>query len=419
MKNKPLAILSPLCLCLFAGSAWAELEPFSFGASENLQHQSNLGHNDAPVADWVSTTELNAAINEPLGRDKLVATGAVDFNRYKRSHHLNSTGYQAGAVFDWNTVGDLSGALGADSHRRQFFQGETADFSFGGLPPTTTLVRNMQTDNHAFINATLGAQARWSIFGGADANRRTFSEEAYRINDQRQWSTNLGTRISPSPDLSFGVTGNYVRGDYPQGGLVLTPSGVVPTQSNFNSKSVSATTRWQVSGNTRMDGSLGYTSYFSDSFGGTRHFMNGALNFAWTPPSHLTFNLALKRSADADATSAGITHDPQGANALNGTSINNSAHLEAVYAFTAKTSLNASEDYTDRKYENLITPVGVVSGTTRTQRFFLTAHFLPTRTTDVSCGVGRETRHADESLRDLARSYNDNYVQCMAAIRFD
>jgi len=413
LKNKPLAILSPLCLCLFAGSAWAELEPFSFGASENIEHQSNLGHTaSSETADWISKTEFSAALDEAVGRDKLVANAALDINRYKHSHHLNSTGYQAAAAFDWNTIGDLSGSLGADSRRRQFFQGETADFSFGGNPPSTALVRNLQTDNHAFVNAMLGGQARWAIFGGADANRRTFSEQAYRINDQRQWSTNLGTRVAPSPDLSFGVTGNYVRGDYPQGGPGLT-------QSNFNSKSVSATTKWQVSGNTRMDASLGYTSYYSDAFGGTRHFMNGALNFAWTPPSHLTFNLALKRSADADASQAGITHGPLGASSLNGTSINNVAHLEAIYAFTVKTSLNVSEDYTDRKYENLLTLAGPVSGSTRTSRFFVTAHLQPTRTTDFSCGAGRETRHADASLIALTQSYTDNYVQCTAAITFN
>ncbi|MFL6697576.1 MAG: hypothetical protein ACJ8GJ_10450 [Vitreoscilla sp.] len=413
MKNKSLAILSPLCLCLFAGSAWAELEPFSFGASENLQHQSNLGHSPTnETADWISTTEFSAGINEPVGRDKLVASAAVNFNRYKRLHSLNSTGYQAGAEFDWNTIGDLSGALGVDSHRRQYFYGETSEFSFLGEAPTTVLVRNLQTDNHAFARVTLGGQSRWSIFGGADANRRNFSNEAFHVADQRQWSTNLGTRYATSPDLAFGVTGTYVRGDYPQG-------SITGTQSNFNSKSAAATTRWQVSGNTMMDGSLGYTAYYSDAFGGTRHFMNGTLNWVWKPPSHLTFTLGLKRSADADTSSVGITNAPQGASSLNGTSINTGAHLDATYAFTPKTSLSASTDYTERKYEDLLTVAGPVSGTTRTARFFLTVHYLPTRTTDVSCGAGRETRHADASLFQAAPGYNDNYVQCLASIHFD
>ena len=411
MKNKPLAILSPLCLCLFAGGARAELEPFSLGASENLQHQSNLGRSETNrMADWTSTTEFNAGLDQALGRDKLLASAAVDFNRYKKSHSLDSTGYQVATELDWNTIGDLSGAIGADSRRRQYFYGETAEFSFGSAAPTT-LVRNLQTDNHAFARATLGGQARWTIFAGGDVNRRRFSNDLFRANDERQWSANLGTRYSTSPDLSFGITGSYVRGDYPQGSLL-------GTQSNFNSKSVSATTRWQVSGNTRTEGSLGYTSYYSDAFGGTRHFMNGSLNWVWTPPSHISVNLALKRSADADSPAIGNT-GVLGASSLNGTAINTVAHLGATYTLTAKTSLDASAEYTQHKYEDLVTFAGTVTGSTRTSRFFLTAHYLPTRTTDLSCGAGREIRHADASLLGLAPAYTDNFLQCIASIRFD
>ena len=158
MKNKSLATLSPLCLALFAGSAWADLEPFSFGASEQIQHQSNLGHTDSSktpnVSDWNSTTTLSGAISEPVGRDKLLVTGDVDFDRYKRSHNLDSTGYNAAAEFDWNTVGDLSGSLGADSHRHQYFYGESSEFTIVGASTGTTIVKNLQTDNHVFARAT-------------------------------------------------------------------------------------------------------------------------------------------------------------------------------------------------------------------------------------------------------------------------
>ncbi len=418
MKNKSLATLSPLCLALFAGSAWADLEPFSFGASEQIQHQSNLGHTDSSrtpnVADWNSTTTLSGAISEPVGRDKLLVTGDVDFDRYKRSHNLDSTGYNAAAEFDWNTVGDLSGSLGADSHRHQYFYGESSEFTIAGASTGTTIVKNLQTDNHVFARATLGGQSRWTIFGGTDASKRNYSNETFNVNDEHQWSGDLGTRYSTSPDLSFGVTGNYVRGVYPEG-------STAHTESNFNSKVISATTQWQVSGNTRMDGSLGYTSYYSDAFGGTRHFMNGSLNWVWTPPSHLTFSLNLKRSADADTLSSSGNGQVVSASTLNGTAINNDAHLDATYAFTPKTSLEASADYINRKYLPQQVQGIEVSGSTRTSRFFLTAHFQPTRTTDLSCGGGRETRHADDSLasKNLAASYTDNYVQCMASIHFD
>jgi hypothetical protein len=174
-----------------------------------------------------------------------------------------------------------------------------------------------------------------------------------------------------------------------------------------------------------MDGSLGYTAYDSDAFGGTRHFMNGQLTLGWTPPSHLSFKLLLKRSADADTPTLG-GDQVLGASSMNGTSINTVASLVTTYAFTAKTRLEFSADYNQRKYEDLITALvdasgslRTVSGSTRTARFFLTAHFQPTRTTDLSCGGGRESRHADASLLGLAPGYVDNYLQCTASIHFD
>jgi len=416
MKMKPVAILSPMCLCLFAGTARADLEPFSFGASETVQHQSNLNHTDdgqvAPVSDWISTTEFSAALDQALGRDKLVAAAEVDFNRYKRTHGLDATGYKASAEFDWNTVGDLSGAIGADSQRRQYVYGETADPT-PGTPAVVINARNLQTDNHAFARIALGGESRWTIFGGFDANQRNYSNEIFDANEERQWSTNVGTNYSTSPDLSFGLTGSYVRGEYPHG---LASGGA----SDFNSRSISATTKWQASGNSAVDASVGFTSQDNDALTSDQHFINGSFNWTWTPPSHFTVVFGLKRSSNADTGTTGATTGIVNVNNLNGTSINNVAHLDVMYEVTAKIKLEATADYTQRRYSDLkLLDSTDVSGMTRTSRFYLTAHYQPTRTIDLSCGGGREIRRIDSGLADITPAYTDTYYQCVAGIRFD
>ena len=72
LNNKPLAILSPLCLALYATGAHAALEPFSFKASETIKHESNVNHaqDQSKRADWISNTELTAALtpNDPIDR---------------------------------------------------------------------------------------------------------------------------------------------------------------------------------------------------------------------------------------------------------------------------------------------------------------------------------------------------------------
>jgi len=102
LNNKSLAILSPLCLALYAAGAHAALEPFSFGASETLKHESNVGHQQDQFArtDWISNTEVKAAIDEALGRGKLGVDAGVNYNAYKRQDNLNSWGYHAGAQLD-------------------------------------------------------------------------------------------------------------------------------------------------------------------------------------------------------------------------------------------------------------------------------------------------------------------------------
>jgi hypothetical protein len=413
LKNKPLAMLSPLCLCLFAGSAWADLEPFTVGASETVVHDSNISRDDANrISDWYSTTELRAGVNQALGRDQLIGNAAVNYTGYRDQvdHDLDSFGYQGALRLDWSTIGDLSGSLGGDAGRRRYDYGfEDASGALQG--------RNLETDSHEFAKISLGGLARWNIFAGFDANRRRFSSTTYEVNDEQQWSQSLGTTYSTSPDLSFGITGNYTRGEYPN---YVTSSG------NFDSKIVSATTKWQASGNSLLNASLGYTQQNSD-LQPTLRFVNGSLSWNWSPPSRFSVSLAMSRSTDGGAASGTAT-------SLTDRSLNTTGSLNVSYAMTAKISLVAGGQYIHRKYADVTVPAVlpngsvdpnpaddvVVSGTNHSTRFSLSAHYQPTRTTDLSCGAAHEVRASGSiAVLQIAPNYTDNTVQCAASINFD
>ncbi len=437
MKNKSLAILSPLCLCLYAAGARAELEPFSFTASESLQHQSNPTRtwDSQKTADWISVTEFSAALDEAVGRSKLVGSAAVNYSDYRHEHSLSAYGYRGGLEFDWNTIGDLSGALGADTDRHQYLQGVTANATAttGAVAQTE---RNIQTDDHVFGRLALGGPGRWQIFGGADANQRHFSASDYRGDDERQWSSNLGTNYATSPDLSFGVVGNYMHGEYPH---TPVPTGFTNTNgepvfaegvSRFNTRSVDLTTKLNATGNSAFDASVGYTSENSQSLAKPIHFVNGSLNWTWTPPSHFTVKLGLKRSSDVDTNSTGANAGVLNANNLSGTSINNLAMLDVSYALTAKVTLDANSSYSEQRYSDVRELVpdtknpgafvqDDVSGSLRTATIYFSAHYLPTRTTDVNCGVGYERRRVTTALTNYAPDYTNTTVQCAASISFN
>ena len=428
MNNKSLAILSPLCLALYAAGAHAALEPFSFGASETLKHESNVGHQQDQFArtDWISNTEVKAAIDEALGRGKLGVDAGVNYNAYKRQDNLNSWGYHAGAQLDWETIGDISGAFGADTSRRQYIDGVTNDILPlpGQTTPQTVTELNMQTDDHGFARIQLGGPSRWQIFGGGDFNKRRFSASNFSSNDERQWSANFGTRYATSPDLVFGLVGNTSRGEFPHVATFSFGGAQNTEVKRFHTRSVDGTVQLKATGNSEFDASLGYTKETSDLLPSRElRFVNGSLNWTWTPPSHFTVKVGLKRSTDFDTSTTGLNNGARYANSLSGPSINNLGLLDVTYALTAKVNLDANASYSQRKYTDVAFTdpttgaASLESGTLRTTTFFFTAHWQPTRTTDVSCGAGRERRSGNSSFSVF--SYSDNTVRCTAAIKFD
>ena len=409
MKMKTMATCSPMLLCLVAGAARADLEPFSFDASETVKHHSNVLHEDDSqrTADWLSTTEFKAALDQAIGRERLLGSASVNLDHYAKLHDRSSVGYTANGEFDWSTIGDLSGAFGADSRRHQYLEDVV-------IEPSSS-AKNLQTDNHAFARVQLGGLARWSIFSGFDASERKYSDPAFAGDEVRQWAVSGGTNYSTSPDLSFGLHGRYVRGKYPQA-----------NDATFSVKTVGVNTKWTISGNTSFDGNVGYTQQRTDGQP-NQNYVNGAVNWRWTPPSHFTVTLGVTRDSNTnvgeDATIANTN------NSVNGRSLNTIAHLDVSYALTAKVTLDALAQYIHRKYSDAQVPNGLsfggvplfdlANGSSNTSRFTLSAHYLPTRTTTLGCGVSREVHSADQTISGLFKPYTDNTVTCMAAIHFD
>lgn len=402
MKTKIVARLAPVFLGLVAGTARADLEPFSFSASEQVQHQSNVnrGSGTAPQGNWLSTTELRAALDQAIGRDRLTGSAAVNYNKYRYNINPDTVGYTAAVGLDWNTVGSLSGTLAADSQRHQYFYGLNGESAAGSG-------RNLETDNHVGGTVQLGAAGRWVIFAGADASNRNYSNASFAANEQRQWSSNLGTRYQTSPDLSFGMTGSYTKGRYPN--AVAT--------DEFSLRSIDATTHWQAGGSTSFDARVGYTSE-QVTAQPDQNFANGALSWNWSPPSRFAVSVGLSRDANAD-TSAGTTITDNSTASLAGRSVNDSAHATVSYELTSKINFVANAQYVRRKYSNSnLAATNAVTGSNRTSVYGLSAHYVPTRTTDLNCGFTREIRTVDASLVTLTPAYTDNTVQCAASIQF-
>jgi hypothetical protein len=173
-----------------------------------------------------------------------------------------------------------------------------------------------------------------------------------------------------------------------------------------------------------VNASLGYTAQHSD-LQPTLRFVSGSLYWNWAPPSHFKVNLGVARSTDGGAASGSLS-------SLNDRSLNTTGSLNLTYELTAKVSLVAGAQYALRKYSSVKLPAidtngapledefVTVSGTNHTSRVSLSAHYQPTRTTDLSCSAQHEIRSSGSAtLALIAANYTDNLVQCVASISFD
>jgi len=112
--------------------------------------------------------------------------------------------------------------------------------------------------------------------------------------------------------------------------------------------------------------------------------------------------------------------------------LNTTGALNVSYEATAKVSFVAGAQYMRRKYSDVKLPdiladgtvdpdnFTVVSGTSHTTHVSLGVHYVPTRTTVLSCSVAHEVRATGSSqLLVIASNYIDNLAQCAASITFD
>jgi hypothetical protein len=412
MNFKPHSNWWPAGLLLIAGSAYADLSPYSASVTETIEHESNVFHSAQATADWLSTTELRAGVDQTLGRGRLLANAAFDLDRYKRSR-LDDSGYDLSGEFDWSTVYDLSGSFGADTSKKQYVYGLDGE--------QASQQRNSQKTDHVFARGQLGGVSRWTLFGGADASQRKYTAESFAPDEVHQWSVNGGSRYQTSPDLSFGVVGNYTKGAYPHAVLSIAPTEVIGSDS-FSVKSVDATSTLQASGNSSFDLRAGYTVE-DNAIQPQRKYWNGDLKWSWTAGGRLKFLTELERDSDADTTigaGSGVA-----SNNVTGHSLNSTARLDVTYELTAKINLDAGAQYTQRRYYQGALPIlagqaqpSTGSGSNRTNQFSVAAHYQPIINTDLSCSFTREVRRVDPQIALFTPAYSANNALCAVQVQF-
>ncbi len=327
---------SPLVLALLALHALpalAESSPYYAGATLGLSHVSNIYRSaGAGDSDTVTSAGLLAGLDQQLGRQRLTVDGSLQDNRYRNNSSLNNSSYSLRSGLDWQTVGRLSGTVSASSSR------SLADFNVGG-GVNPIFAKNTERNDEYSAFARLGTSTRYTFEAGFTRRTRDFSAVEYARLVYQQNTTSLGVYATPGANLRLGLVGRRTLGQNPSYpvGLTFNPSipalEIVYAPNDYRRNDVDLTLSWNTGGasalNARLSASRTRNSLTQlTNFSGT----TGALGWTWQALSKLQLSAQVARDSGQETLvrSADVNR------------VYTNWQLGAVYAATAKLSLNAS-----------------------------------------------------------------------------
>ncbi|HJV70868.1 hypothetical protein [Ideonella sp.] len=372
-------------------------QPFSIGLSETLTHDSNFFRTSTnEEAEWTSVTALNFGLDQMFGRQRLHGNAALQMNRYKEHDELNNTGHDVALQLDWETAGDLSGVLGAQSIRRQY--------RFG-LDSATPLddARNIESTQSGYFQGRLGGMGEWALLVGANALDRGYSNATFAAdNDLSQWSGEGGIGYKPSPDLGGQLLARYTRISRPDTSFY----------DDSSRKDLELGVFWQASGASRFDVRL-TRSEEKHAVLADRSFWTGGIGWDWAPSGKLRLRTQVLRDIEGGSGNVATPEATMPAVPA-GDQLRDAFIWSAQWAATAKINVIGGVQWSRRKLSQLL-EVGGGHLSDRTTAVTLGVQYSPARALDLGCNIASERRDSNAvSIADLAltRDYDALAAGC-------
>ena len=396
------ALLSLVGVQQQAQAQAADPNPYYIGISQSFTRDSNAGRLPSYIpadSQVVSSTGLNAGINQPFGRQRLRIDGSVSSNRYSENSGLNNTGYGLNANLDWSTVERLSGSLNYSNSERQ------ANF-FSPFSPLTT-ERNSQKTEELSAKFLLGGVTILS-FTGELSHRKLGNSSAFYLNQEySQNAGGVGVRYRVSGALDAGVAVRMSSGNYPN--FQAIPGGFLGDEVKRRDFDLNAT--WVPTGLTTVSTRLSLTRQ-THSVAPVRDFsgLTGSISVQHKPAGRTSYSASISRDTGTEnsfQTRLG-SFGERVETLADSSQVNTTAQLAASYELTAKIQANLSA--------SMVTSQVGISGlpssgnnTTNAVDFGLT--YNPTRNLVIGAGVGIQQRNTTSTL---SSGYRANTVSVSA-----
>lgn len=327
------AAVSAALTLMCAGGAQADEDntPLALSISHNITRDSNFSRTPSRQGETINSTGLRVNPDKPYGRQLYQLSAGVSRLRYAHLGDLlnNDSKDASGTIrseFGSNWIASLKGTA---TESLNPFQNN------GVVNRVSRNIRKYRDGNFAL---QYGNGGRWALTGTYDANRLSYSDTTYNINDARQESTGLRATYFSNDLLYFGLGVRKVKTVYPNQGNTQQDDHNIDLSSNWQVTGLSNLnvflTRRQSSFNTTTRGASGYS---------------GEINWQYTPAGLVTYGVALGRSSGADRRQDQLTQRSGGTTFIFGTSdVNNnntttSLNLSARMRVTGKVNVGVRQ----------------------------------------------------------------------------
>jgi hypothetical protein len=429
-------------LCASAGAAWAQnappstasevnasgARPYYIGASQGFFHSSNVYRIPGGVSDTYSSTSLLAGFDQPIGRQRVYASGSLSLNRYFDEKALDNTSYNLAAGWDFQTVGSISGGLDVGLDQQL-----AAPAASTAESPDAR--RNLARSQRVNGRLLWGGPSILTVEARGGYSRVDYADEAYAGSESSRREAGLTAYYRPGARLRLGLG---VRGDWTdQPAALVDPVTGVAQSNEVRGRNIDLVADYSVSAITSLSGRLSYTRQTNsnallagDDFSG----LTGALTANYQATGKINAYLTLAR--DVGSAAYGRTFyaialpsgssDPSGTPVTSPTlsqqtvlfennRVTSSASLGLRYAATAKIGVNLGLRYERARVASTSTAQADADSTDRTTLASVGIGYAATRLVSLGCDAGYERRNVSGGV-DF--SYSVKTVGCNGTIRW-
>jgi Putative beta-barrel porin 2 len=400
MKTRSTALALAAGL-LAHGTALAQSaeRPWYVGLTQDFTRDSNVfGTATGETGDTISTTSLQAGLNQTFGRQRVRLDGTVSHQRYDKVSERDNNGYSLGATLDWSTVERLSGNVRFNSQRRQ------SDFRASGLTPVS--LSNIERSDDLNATVRLGLVTMLAIEAGAGHRKVNFSASEFAAREYKQDSANLSLVYRPNAILSLSLGGSAADTKYQGPELGQTEN------DSSKRRDVFLSANWVPTGASVIDARLAYTTTeyrlarLADFDGVT-----GSLGWAWNPTGLLTVNTTLVRDSGQES-GFRITPGSTTTEATDFSQVTDRVAIGTSYELTGKVRLQTDLSYARRQFVDIVGLRGRENSTS----FMVGARWAATRTVSLGCNLSRESRSGSGAT---AAEFDTNRFGCSASLTLD